>query len=264
MFNLKHMIKIEINNYLRRVQISNARRAKYWEPVDDLPDRLRDTVRYGWKKRSGVINLYDTVENDFVVKNPKSAGTPGFQSIAGNEIYARMHERKRMMIVDALKDHFKEHISAKVNSIPEDMFPLSIAMEIHSPYGVADWDLDNLWIYHKCFQDSLKDLGLIPDDNILYITEAGKTSFVAVSEDVTPKMVFLIKKSEDSRPKVYEPMYVRESNEGNPGDIKIDNGNVILYTGKRKVIYGAAKDAIRKTMLHALNNFKTVFVPHDM
>ena len=258
------MIKIEINNYLRRVQVSNARRPKYWAPKDELPEKLLDTTRYIWKKRSGFINLYDNQEKEFVIKNPKAAGTPGYQSIAGNEIYARMHERKRMMIVDALKNHFKEHISAKVNSIPEDMFPLSISMEIHSSYGVADWDLDNLWIYHKCFQDSLKDLELIPDDNVLYITEAGKTSFIAVSEDVTPKLVFVIRKSEESYPKTYAPIYLRESSEGTPGEIKVTPGNVTLYTGKRKVIYGAAKDAVRKTMLYALNNFKTVFVPHEM
>jgi len=257
-------MKVVIPNYLRRVKLSEARRAKYILFGSSAADKYKGD-RYRWKKRGKNLCLYDSEEGQFVIKNAKAAGTPSYQTIAGNEIYARMHERKRMMIVHALKDNFKEHIRNQISSIPDDMFPLSIDMEIHVPFGYADWDLDNLWIYHKCFQDSLRDLKLIPDDNILYVRDAGRTKFIPVMEHITPTMIFNINKAPSAT--IVQKrglLFVTESCEGEPGTIETGTSSAIIYTGKTKVIFGAAKKAIHSVMLYALNNFFNVYVKRPM
>ncbi len=256
------MIRVIIPNYLRRVKLSEARRPKYYFFGGELPDKFK-TERYSWRKRGKIKCLYDNEEGQFVLKNAKSAGTPNYQTIAGNEIYARMHERKRMLIVHSLKDHFKEHISKQIESISEDLYPLSISMELHAPFGYADWDVDNLWIYHKCFLDSLKDLKLIPDDNILYVRQAGQTSLVPTTG--TPTMIFRIAEApHECAPPMSNLLNVEESSEGEPGEVSINGNLATIYTGKTKVLFGAAKKAIRSVMTYALNNFCTVLMHEQM
>jgi len=259
------MIQVKIPNYLKRVKLSESRRPKYIRMKDGpLPEKYNNP-RYKWKKKVSETRLFDTEKNEFVIKNSKAANTPSYQTIAGNEIYARMHERKRMLIVNNLKDHFKQHISEQISHIPEDLFPLSVSMEIHTPYGYADWDVDNLWIYHKCFLDSLRDLQIVPDDSILYVRQAGQTTFIPILPDETPLMIFKITSAPaETNPDTSNILNIVESCEGEPGEIYIDGNLVTIYTGKLKVIYGAAKKAIRSAMSYALNNFKTVFVPEDI
>lgn len=256
------MIRVTIPNYLRKVKLSEARRPKYYFFGGELPEKYKSS-RYSWKKRGKVTCLYDNEEGEFVLKNAKTAGKPSYQTIAGNEIYARMHERKRMLIVHSLKDHFKEHISKQVEHISEDLFPLSISMELHAPFGYADWDVDNLWIYHKCFLDSLKDLKLIPDDNVLYVRQAGQTTLVPTTG--TPTMIFRIAETPaECSPPMSNMLNVQESSEGLPGEVSIDGNIATMYTGKTKVLFGAAKKAIRSIMTHALNSFSTVLVPENI
>lgn len=258
-------MRVVIPNYLKRVKLSNSRRPKFIKMTkESLPEKYKGE-NYIWKKRGKEICLYDKKEETFVVKNSKAAGTPSYQTIAGNEIYARMHERKRMLIVHALKDHFKEHIQNQVKEIPKDMYPLSISMELHSQFGYADWDVDNLWIYHKCFLDSLRDLKVIPDDSILHVRQAGQTSFIPTIENVTPTMIFNIE-SADKRCKVakYSDLWVAESCDGEPGTYEVGTASALIYTGKTKVIFGAAKKAIHSVMLYALNNFMNVHVKENM
>lgn len=255
------MIKVTIPNYLRKVKLSESRRPQYFGLRDELPEKYKEK-RYVWRKNSKAeILLFDSLKREFVIANPNSAGTPSYQAIAGNEIYARMHERKRMKIVEALKNDFKRNLIEQKIQISDDYFPISVSMEIYSPYGYADWDVDNLWIYHKCFLDSLTDLGIIPDDNILSVREAGRTRFIPIVEKEAPRMVFTINKVEEPTRGRY-PLTVRESNEGEPGTIKLspDGGEALIFTGKKKILFGAAKKCVRSVMLHALNNFKTVFV----
>jgi Holliday junction resolvase RusA-like endonuclease len=264
------MIKVTILNYLRKVKFSDSRRPQYFTLKDKLPEKYEKDKRYVWRKNpKGEIYLYDSREKVFVVANPNSVGTPSYQAIAGNEIYARMHERKRMKIVEALKNDFKRHLIEQRIQLSDDYFPLSVSMELRSQYGYADWDLDNLWIYHKCFLDSLTDLGIIPDDNVLYIRQAGQTNFFPITEYEKPSMTFILEKSDlPKHPRKVDPMplNIRESNEGEAGTVDFNGltGQAVMFTGKKKILFGAAKKCVREVMLHALNNFKTVFVPNTI
>ena len=137
-------------------------------------------------------------------------------------------------------------------------------MEIHTFPHYMNWDLDNLWIYNKCFQDALKEVGVIPDDNIRYITSSAAPRFIPISREEDRKMVFIITPETDPRilghilywssGKVwYEPFGMnafseewkkqfRAANFGNllissdfhsgkPGDIMIESSSIVGYTG---------------------------------
>jgi hypothetical protein len=260
------MIKVTILNYLRKVKISDSRMPQYYGLRDKLPEKYQNNKRYVWRKNAKTeILLYDSQTRQFVISNPNSVGTPSYQAIAGNEIYARMHERKRMKVIDALKAQFKENL--RNVDIPQDYFPLSVSMELRAQFGYAEWDLDNLWIYHKCFLDSLTDLGIIEDDNVLYIRQAGQTTFIPIREGETPSMTFIFTKApevnENEKIRGY-PLTLYEA-EGKAGDVEYDllHSKVTMFTGKKRVIYGAAKKCIREIMLHCLNNFKTLFVKNS-
>lgn len=257
-------MKVIIPNYLKKVKTANARRPKYFIFPCKLPLKYEGS-QYIWRNKGKVKALYDTKAKAFVIKNSKSVGTASYQAIAGNEIYARMHERKRMMIVNNLKDDFKKHISEQISIIPESMMPLSITMEVHTSFGYGEWDVDNLWIYHKCFLDSLRDLKLIPDDSILYVRQAGQTTFVPILPDARPTMIFEISSCADKCiRKSTEYVDVKESCFGEVGKAIIHDGHATIITGKTKVIFGAAKEAIRSLMTYCLNNFKTPCVPEEM
>jgi Holliday junction resolvase RusA-like endonuclease len=262
------MIRINIFDFPRKVEISKARKVKYFKQTDELPEKYKH-AQYTWKKKGKYTYLFDTAYDEFVIKNPKAAGTPRYAYVSGNEIYARMHERIRIKIVGAVKDSFKEAICKTVKDKEDFLrhvrFPVSIRMEIYTPYDYANWDVDNLWIYHKCFLDAMKDLGIFEDDNILFVREAGATKFFPLSPDETPLMSFFITNSE-TYPKATEVVRVVENFTEKPGLLLIDpSGKTAeIAVGKTKVLFGAAKDAIRKLHYYCLNYNKSVAISRSL
>ena len=102
------MIKVVIPNYLRKVSVAKSRRVKYFNRTGkQLPKKYQNTDLYRWDEKG---RLVDRRTGELVIANPKSAGTERFQSIRGGVIYAKMHKRLRMKIVDALKAQFKAAI----------------------------------------------------------------------------------------------------------------------------------------------------------
>jgi hypothetical protein len=217
---------VAIPNYLTRVKLTEGRRKKYWEEnkfSDALPKKYQ-TPQYIWKKGK----LFDTEAKEFVAKNAKMVDEPRYQQISGNEIYARMHESKRIKIVNELKNHLKHHIieamgdhPGAIRRFPFFKNPIAVRMEIHTQPGVANWDVDNMWIYHKCFLDSLVDIGVILDDNILHVRQAGQTTFFPILEGTEPHMQFIIEELEFSYPNATASLF--ESKEVELGEILVDS-----------------------------------------
>ena len=235
------MQKITIPNYLRKVQLTNKRRKTYWvksaiTPENPLPVKFSENRRYGWKVKKGYGEvLYDFVEMDYVIKNAKSHDKPRYQMIAGNELYAKMHERKRIAVMEALHEHFEEHIRNQMEVRPLN-FPVRITMELYRNFGQANWDTDNMWVYHKAFLDTMRDCGYLPEDSVIYVRESGGTKFIPIKDHETPTMIFVIEEIQDvDRSKT---LFFFESSAGKPGDICVKDEQIIFYTGKKKLIYG--------------------------
>ena len=56
------------------------------------------------------------------------------------------------------------------------------------------WDVDNLWIWIKAFQDTIVEMGLIDDDNCATIPQTGEIEFIPVETLNERKLVFKITK----------------------------------------------------------------------
>lgn len=259
-------LKVEIPNYLTRLQVSKAARAKYWgiDDKDKIPQKYQ-TPQYGWK--SG--KLFDTYTEELVMKNPKAAGNPRFVTIAGNEIM-RMHQAVWAKLVLQLKQHFEQHIKDQIPPMGHGLAgPVSIQMTLYRSFGLANDDMDNLWFYHKCFNDAFVDVGIIANDNIIHVRQSGQTTFVPIREGETPRMEFLICEVDMTEERNQStPVTLVQDFKIEPGDIKIERIGEMDYirlgVGRKKIIFGAAKNAIRKAMYHCLNNFKTPMVDKEL
>lgn len=274
-------IIIEFAGFPEEIQLSAERRAKYFKKGDELPAKytLKHPTAgiglakdYQWKAKNGIVCLWNIRAKDWVVKNSKSVGKPRYVSIAGNDIM-RMYEHTRNTIVSELKKYFVGELNKGSsygtgrlydgNTIPLTHFPLNIRMEIHTFPHYMNWDLDNLWIYNKCFQDAMKETGIIPDDNIRYITWPAAPRFIPVTREADRKMRFEIRQETDARVTTHllyhsaghrydSPLELdgmaypfnfinisTDSPQGKPGDVYIENETMVGYTcwmnvGKRK------------------------------
>ena len=202
--------KVEIPKYLKKIVLSKARREKHFElgKATKPPKKYANNSRYEWKRcqvgKRQTSKLVDTETNKYVVANPIAAGTPKFQRINGQDLYASnmsVHTRNKMFI--ELKDFFIEFIK----DIKEIKYaPVKIHLEIHDEIKESGslWDLDNrAYPYKKAFQDTLtgsigKYESKLEDDNILFVTNIS-TQFVPIDDTEERKLVYLIYKEDDKR-----------------------------------------------------------------
>ncbi len=209
-------ITVEIPRYIRQVKLSEARMKKYYEKGKKLPKakKYADTTKYGWKKFGAREFLVDLETEERIVANPRAAGTPRYITINGQKIYngeASKHIRNK--VLSAIKESFAQYIN-KLDPILLENFPLNINLEVHDiirePSSNSLWDVDNrAWPYVKAFQDCLtgntdkngkkRNKQIIPDDNVLFITQPPVPKFVPVDDEEDRKLVFTIVKETDKR-----------------------------------------------------------------
>lgn len=123
-----------------------------------------------------------------IVANAKSAGTPKYQAINNQFIYAGNYS-VRMNIVNGLKKFLLPY----VQQVPIiTTLPIIIECEIYQVPGRNNWDIENFGvIYSKVFNDLLVSEGKIPDDSIRYITKPGSGPLYTPIENIEDrKMVF--------------------------------------------------------------------------
>jgi hypothetical protein len=262
---MSKQVEITIPRFKEEVQLSVARRKKYFRVKDKLPEKYKGS-NFEFRKHGRENHLYDTEKKEFVVMNPVAAGTPNIMRISGNEIYARMHERKRMAIVKAIKNDMRPCFPKKLGL----ELPIMIDIELYTTPKYCNWDLDNLWIYNKCFQDLLVDEKLIPEDNILNITKAGAPRYIPVVHERDRRMIFTLSEDHDPRIKTHvmynlgekkEFSYLNKGDEniipdsfyeikrgtiGKVGDLVIDSQSrtFFIQIGKLKITYGGLSKAL--------------------
>jgi len=175
---------ITIPQYIKHAKLADKRRAKYYLKGKKLPNKYKN-FKYNKK---GI--LIDSLGNP-IVANPRSVGTPRFKKINGQDFYKGVDSPfTRSKIVSQIKAFFKEHVKGIP---PVTYLPVQIDLELHDVVGTKTWDLDNLWIYNKCMQDVLVDEGVLPEDNIMYVTKAAAPEFFPVESEEQRKLVFVIK-----------------------------------------------------------------------
>lgn len=138
--------------------------------------------------------------------------------INGQAIYnGSLHPRTRALVVEKMHEHIAQYIPNNLDLT--GMFPIETSLEFHAPINYGDvslridklnnckklcwkiptfgytpnWDADNQWIWGKCFNDVLKQKGIIPDDNVALLRSSGKVEWIETSTLQDRKLVFIIK-----------------------------------------------------------------------
>lgn len=212
--------ELEIPLYIRRVKMSDKRRATYYEKgkKNKLPLKYtNDPKRYVFlPHRVGkrvVVYLTDTTTNQRVVKNSKSVGTPRYKVINGQYIYdGSLVKEARNKVLQTVKGFFSPFVDA-LEPIPLEDFPIRIEVELHYPM-LADngmpWDIDNhFYIYQKAFQDVLtghrdkdkkpRNKIIIPEDDNLFVSKPPSPLHIPVATVEERKLVVRIYKENDPR-----------------------------------------------------------------
>lgn len=203
----KEITRIEIPVYIRTVRMSESRQKKFYiRGEKELPKKYTDTTKYTYKKRGLKYALYNNVDQEFVVANPKAQGTPKIELINGQAIYnGYISKWSRAKMMNTIKASFQPFINTMT---PIKEYPLKITMEIHDL--VSDplckgqlWDLGNrAFTYMKKFEDCLSGNKLhsrpttkqiIEDDNVTKIVGL-EYKFIPISNDESRKLVFIIEK----------------------------------------------------------------------
>ena len=206
------MQKIEIPNYIRHIELSKKRQAKYYEKGKVIPKAKKyfDRALYDYKPYPGFgtrLFLTDLSTNERIVANPRAVGTPRILTINGQKIYnGEVNKQVRNKVLLEIKESFKPYIEQLT---PIVKFPIKITCEFHDVIRDSGsgslWDLDNRsWPYIKAFQDCLtgdrkKNKKILGDDNILYITQPPVPKFIPVDREEDRKLVFIIQEETDKR-----------------------------------------------------------------
>jgi hypothetical protein len=182
--------RVEIPDYIERIQLSKKRRPKFFQKGDNIPKRYRDERFFNFNGRGFLVNV-QTEEK--IIANPRAAGTPREKKISGQDIWSGMDHFLRSKIARELKAYFKDKFKKlKVPFLRRNMYPIGVCLDFYKPLGEADWDLDNhALIYRKCSLDALK--GHIEDDSVLYVREI-PTRYFPIDPGEQTKIVMTIYK----------------------------------------------------------------------
>jgi hypothetical protein len=209
--------RLEIPQYIREVQVSNARAKKYYELGKKHPKakKYHDKEKYEYRTWPGFGKrkfLVDIATGERVIANARSAGTPRVLKINGQKIYnGEVSKHIRNKVLYDIKSSFAPYIEQLENI---EKFPINIELEVHDVIretaGNSLWDMDNrAWPYIKAFQDCLignkdkngvfRNKAVLEDDNILYITQPPVPKFIPVEREEDRKLVLIIKEETDKR-----------------------------------------------------------------
>src|SRR5690606_7509045 len=142
--------------------------------------------------------LIDPKTGARVVKNARVAGKPRYLKLAGNWFVSNQSEHVRRKAIHELKKYYERELRGlNVPAIDPEQYPLRVEWDVYCPIGEANWDLDNLWFYWKYFCDTLRKMGVIPDDTVRYITQPPAPRFYPV--DSEEERLFLFRFYRDER-----------------------------------------------------------------
>lgn len=160
--------QITIASPLTHVPLSLSRRPKYYRRGDKIPKRF---TKPRYDKQGFLLDS----KSQRVQKNKRSAGTPRLWRVNGQDLYSgRLQGFARKRVVAYLHQYLAGHIGSVITEPLPLAYRWGVALDIHGAYSDRSWDVDNQWIWIKCFCDTLVEQQLLPDDNIQYINEAGR------------------------------------------------------------------------------------------
>ena len=174
-------LTIEIPEYITHVEISKTRKPKYYKKGQKIPKKYANFKKYDLRGRLLGADGLPIVANAAVVSKPRLLKINGQQLYSGN-----MNPMMRSKVVNLIKEFFNVYTSG----LEPVAVPVRIEADLYCPLAAKNWDLDNQWIYHKCFLDSLVKNGVLPDDNIMFVTQAPGFRYFPVDHKEDRKLVY--------------------------------------------------------------------------
>lgn len=138
-----------------------------------------------------------------------------FIKINGQRLYSGLNPHVRSAIVNRMHKYLEPYIEEVFGDLSlDDLLPLRIRLEVHVPINYGDvrmvkgelkwkvpkegyeasWDVDNLWIWGKTFNDTLTQLGHLKDDSATFVQASGEVKHVKVDTFDDRKLIFIITK----------------------------------------------------------------------
>jgi hypothetical protein len=171
-----------IHDFIRRIKISESRRKVYYTKVEGMPQRfLKNPERY--QLIDG--KLFDHKLGENVVKNKKTAGTPRYHKISGNEIWTGVNHHLRTKIASEMKKYFYEHFRG-TEPLKASDYPIGISIRfIDNLFGRDGEDIDNMvYFYRKTIHDAL--CGNVEFSKVPSTDKPGKFKFVPMHDKHPP------------------------------------------------------------------------------
>lgn len=199
------IFSVEIPDFITQIQVSKARKNLYYEMAGKYPVPASKAkhisplgkCKYYWDQhnigKKSLRLLTDINTKLPVLKNSLVAGKPKFQQIKGNAFYSGFGSfHQRIMIIDAIKDQVKNYFN--INPVNTNDFPIRLEFIIYNEFNVKNsngkfitQDGDNMFYpYTKSIQDLMRDMNIIPDDNLYYIR---KSSWEFIPDKKVKKLV---------------------------------------------------------------------------
>lgn len=178
---MNEIFRIEIPNYITHVQLSKARRKKYYKKGNKIPKKYQN-AQFGYNKLGILIENKSSLP---IVANPRTAGTPRFKKINGQEIYTgNLPPMLRSIMIKEMKTYYRSQITKKIKILK----PCKLVIDIHNAIGAGNQDLDNMsWLLVKVIQDVLVELRILPEDNVTVI-KGYEVNFVPIDEKEQRKL----------------------------------------------------------------------------
>ena len=135
-----------------------------------------------------------------------------YVKINGQKLFTGMNYHLRALVVRRMHTYIQQYIPNILEL--DEIVPMKVKLYVYTTVNHGDirmyrgelrwrppkkdyipkWDIDNLWIWVKCFQDTLVEMGKIEDDNIKYIPNSGEIEFIPVEDFKDRKLIFELTK----------------------------------------------------------------------
>lgn len=176
--------------------LSKSQKPKYWlfKDLAKIPKKYRHNLSTE-ALVIGKMIYAKTTDNERIIKNTKSLGKPKVWTLNGQMLYSGvMHHSLRAKIRDHYHKLFRGCIkdaNLKAIDIPLGS-SLKISVDIYELNKGHLPDALNLWPLIKWFEDTLVELGIIPDDSPKYVRSSGENTYIWVDNENERKLVFKI------------------------------------------------------------------------
>ena len=135
-----------------------------------------------------------------------------YVKINGQKLFTGMNYHLRALVVRRMHTYIQQYVPNTLDL--SHVTPMKVKLYVYTPINHGDvrmykgelrwrkakvgyvpkWDVDNLWIWIKCFQDTLVEMGLLTDDNINVIPNSGEIEYIEVKDFKDRKLVFELSK----------------------------------------------------------------------